>query len=241
MFFAIPKRGAQEFKFGMPSNDMAYYEEQYQLDASFRVDQSDVLWALSYHQFAEGLIELVLAHQINFSSAEKGFLELRDPLALLRAHQLIGAGIANSSALRRSLLAETDDKDEWIANPLQKNSVFPMELTQQSFDTWERFLNELAPLWAGKTLLVVDEKAGGLLGELAKQCPKDSGFNVASMFKKPARYPGADGAMLKSCARVDDKHPASGLITMLNQAIEEEGKNPQTPELGFVRYLYWVN
>ena len=166
-------------------------------------------------------------------------VELRDPLALLRAHQLIGAGIANSSALRASLLTETDDQKEWIPNPQQKNTVFPLLLTQQSFDFWGRFLNEFALLWAGKTVLVVDEKAGGMLGDIAKQCPKGQGFDVAAMFNKPARYPLAENAMLKACKPVDSRRPASGLITLLGQVLENE--NPQSPEMSFVRYLYWVN
>ena len=240
-FFAIPKRGVQPFSFNMPSNDPSYYHQHYHLDARFRIDRSDVLWALAYHQFAEGVMEMLLAHQVNIGAQPDENIELRDPAALLRAHQLIGAGIASSAALRRSLLAETDDKDEWIPNPRQKDTVFPMELDQQAYDTWGRVLSELSPLWAGKTLLVVENNAGGMLGVVAKLCPQGQGLNVATLFRKPARFPLAKDGMRSACVTVDSKHPASGLVTILNQAVERGRVNPQSPEWHFVRYLYWVN
>lgn len=240
-FFAIPKRGVHPFNFNTPSNDPSYYQQQYQLDARFKIDQSDVLWALAYHQFAEGLMEMLLAHQLNISAKDGESIELRDPAALLRSHQLVGAGIASSRALRRSLLAETDDKDEWIPNPHQRNTVFPMELDQQAYDTWERFLFEFSPLWVGKTLLVVDQNASGMLGEVAKRCPPGRGLNVATLFLKPDRFPLAMDGTRSACVTVDSKHPASGLGTMLNQAVERGRADPQSPEWHFVRYLYWVN
>lgn len=240
-FFAIPRRGVHPFGFGMPSNDPSYYQRHYQLEARFRIDQSDVLWALAYHQFAEGLMEMLLAHQYNMGAASEESIELRDPAALLRSHQLIGAGIASSAALRRSLLAETDDNDEWIPNPQQSNTVFPMELDQQAYDTWGRFLLEFSPLWAGKTLLVVQGNAGGMLGEVAKRCPQGQGLDVVALFRKPARFPLAVDGMRSACMTVDSKHPASGLVAMMNQALERGRANPQSPEWHFVRYLYWVN
>ena len=240
-FFAFPQRGVHSFGFNMRSDDPPYYQQQYQLDARFKIDQSDVFWALAYHQFAEGLMELLLAHQVNFGAKGDESIELRDPAALLRSHLLILEGVASSRALRRSLLAETDDKDEWIPNPHQKYTVFPLELDQQAYDTWERFLLEFSPLWAGKTLLVVEQNAGGMLGEVAKRCPPGQGLNVATLFLKPARFPLAMDAARSACVTVDSKHPASGLVTMLNQAAERGRANPQIPEWHFVRYLYWVN
>lgn len=241
LFFAIPKRGEHAFNASLPSNDPAYYQQHYQAEAGFVVDQSDVLWALAYHQFAEGLMELLLAHQVNFQDAKNGLVELHDPAALQRAHQLMGAGLATSAALRRALLAESDDQQEWIPNPRQKDSVFPMELDQQTFDTWGQVLAELQPLWAGKTLLVVDAKAGGMLGQAAKLCPSGQGLNVAFMFQHPSRYPFSNEGMRTACQTVDQPLPPSGLANLINQAAERGRSNPQSPEWQFVRYLYWVN
>lgn len=240
-FFAIPKRGLQPVSFNMPSDNAEYYLTQYQLDARFRIDQSDVFWALAYHQFAEGLMEMLLAYDVNFkNSGDKG-IELRDPAALIRFHQFVGDGIASSSTLRKSLLAETDDKDEWIPNPRQKNTAFPLELDQQAYDTWGRFLAEFIPLWEGKTLLVVERNAGGILGEVARLCPQGWGLNVALLYRKPPRFPLAKDALQSACVRVDSEHPASGLTAMLSQAAERGRANPGSPEWQFVRYLYWVN
>ena len=64
-FFAIPRRSDQPALIAMPNNEEAYYEREYRLDAAIRVDQSDVLWALSYHDFIEGLLSALRAYHVD--------------------------------------------------------------------------------------------------------------------------------------------------------------------------------
>lgn len=239
--FAIPKPSNQTIEMGLPRNEENYYQQHFDLAASFKVDQSDVLWALAYHQFAEGLMEIFLAHRLNFTDPKNGWLELIDSTAMARAHQRIGEGFATSAVMRRALLAETDDQQEWIPNPRQHNSVFPLALDAQAFETWGQVMAELLPLWAGKTLLVVDAKAGGMVGQAAKLCPAGQGLNLRSFFRHPNRYPLRREGWQAACQTVDAQHPVSGLAALVNQAAERGRTSPNSPEWQFVRYLYWVN
>jgi hypothetical protein len=239
--FAIPKRSDQPFEVNLPRNEENYYQQHFDLQASFKVDQSDVLWVLAYHQFAEGLMEIFLAHRLNLTDPKMGWLELVDAAAMARAHQRIGEGFASSAAMRRAVLAETDDNQEWIPNPRQHNSVFPLALDEQAFETWGKVMAELLPLWAGKTLLVVDEKAGGMVGQAAKLCPAGQGLNLRTFFQHPNRYPLRPEGWQTACQTVDAQHPVSGLAVLVNQAAERGRTHPNSPEWQFVRYLYWVN
>ncbi|MES2125817.1 MAG: hypothetical protein V4463_00975, partial [Pseudomonadota bacterium] len=135
-FFAIPRRGLHPLRFAMPSNDADYYAKNYQLEATFRVDQSDIAWALSYHYFAESLIETVLSYTIN----EQNKIELADAAGMKRANWLMVRGFQTSELMRRAVLAEKDDDQEWIANPNQKNSVFPLPLDAIDFEIWGKAL-----------------------------------------------------------------------------------------------------
>lgn len=239
--FAIPKRNNQAFEVNLPRNQETYYQQHFDLQANFRVDHSDVLWVLAYHQFAEGLMEILLAHRLNLGDPKTGWLELVDSAAMRRAHQRIGEGFASSAAMRRALLAETDDTLEWIPNPRQQHSVFPLALDAQAFEIWGQVMAELQPLWAGKTLLAVDARAGGLVGQAAKLCPAGQGLNLATFFQHPNRYPSRPEGWQAACQNVDAQHPVSGLAALINQATERGRANPNSPAWQFVRYLYWVN
>ena len=238
--FAIVKPGERAFTMNMPTNDPQYYQTHFQLDAKFRVDQSDVYWTLAYHQFFEGLLETALSYTLEKSSTSMG-LKMINADGLKKAHELIGNGFATSEKMHASLMAETDDQDEWIPNPKQKNTVFPLQMDQASFDLWGQFLGEMRPLWAGKTLLRVRANAGGMLGAAAKLCPSEQGLNVANLFLQPAPYMRDLASIQKACQPIDEQHPETGLVTMLEAAIARGQSNPKSPEMHFVRYLYWVN
>jgi hypothetical protein len=51
------------------------------------------------------------------------------------------------------VLAEADDKAEWIPNPLQKSGVLGIEVTQQRIDGWMSFLDEFDLLLKGRKLI----------------------------------------------------------------------------------------
>lgn len=240
-FFAIVKPGERAFTMSIPSDDPSYYQEHFNLQAKFQVDQSDVYWALAYHQFFEGLTNLVLSFQLDVSDRRQMRIKMIDPVSLQKSHALIGAGLATSERMRLSLLAETDDQDEWIPNPNQKNHVFPLAMDQAAFDIWGKFLGETIPLWSGKTILVPPGNAGGMLGSTAKMCPPNQGLNVATLFKRAPTYFDSSLSVRYACMSVDKEHPPSQLAKMAEEALERGRNNPKSPEWSFVRYFYWVN
>lgn len=242
-FFAIPKRGLRSFQFSMPSDDPDYYKDEYQLDASVRLDQSDVLWALGYHYFAEALVETVLSYTFNSQDFEPRSIELVDPAGMQRANRLMVRGFRTSEAMRRAVLAEKDDDHEWIANHNQKNSVFPLPLDAEDFKVWGTVLGFVVPLFEGKTLLQSDATAGGLLGRASKMCPKGKGLNVTRFYSNPPRYPLEQlnlDYLHTMCEAIDKAHPASGLFAFM-LAYGERAENQQGAGMQFLRQLLWVN
>ena len=242
-FFAIPKRHDGPLKVGLASDDPDYYRDEYLADASFKVDQSDVAWALGYHYFAEALVEMVLSYSLEGESYSADSIVLVDTDAAKRAHALLVAGFKNTERLRRALLAEKDDDAEWIANPRQRNSVFPLHLDEGDFAVWGEVLKQVIPLMEGKTLLVPAAKQGGLLGSLADLCPAGQGLSVVRLFQQPPRRllswggPEQQGRM---CRPIDAGHPKSPLFELL-ASYERRASSDSMAGMRMLRQLLWVN
>ncbi|HEX8614225.1 MAG TPA: hypothetical protein VF800_23345 [Telluria sp.] len=235
--FALPKRGHQAFRFSAPSDDAAYYEREYALGAVIHVDQSDILWSLSYHHFIEGLLTNLRAFEL--TDKFDGVILAR-PALMKMAHQLIGNGFVISGKMREEVLAETDDDEEWIGNPGQVNSVFPVPLDAADFASWGTMIKEMSALWQGRSLLPTTQGGRGVLAAVAPLCPKGSALNVASLYLKPAPagtvYSFRNTKLPAShCRRIDKAHPLSPLPQMAEQAQKSD------TGMGFLRYLYWTN
>ncbi|NHZ36035.1 hypothetical protein [Massilia rubra] len=235
--FALPKRGHQAFRFSGPSDDLAYYEREYNLGAVIHVDQSDILWSLAYHHFIEGLLTNVRAFEL--SDKFDGMILAR-PALMKAAHQLIANGFVISGKMRQEVLAETDDDEEWIGHPGQVNSVFPVPLDTADFASWGMMIKEMSALWQGRTLLPATRGGRGMLAAMAPLCPEGSGLNVASLYLKPPPagtvYAFRDTKLpTNSCQRIDKAHPLSPLPQMAEQAQKSD------TGMGFLRYLYWTN
>jgi hypothetical protein len=238
--FAIPKRQHGPLTIGYASNEQAYYEREYRLDAQFRVDQSDVTWALGYHYFAEALVEMVLSYTIEGPAQ---MIVLVDPDAMVRAHQLLVQGFKSTELLRRQLLAEKGDAQEWIPNPKQKNSVFPLKLDQEDFRIWHELLQQIVPLFEGKTLLASQAKLGGWMGSMAKLCPQGQGLSVPAFFQNPPAQPlnwfgRPDFSAM--CQPLDAQHPATGLFDLL-AAYAQRSERDAGAGMTILRQLLWVN
>jgi hypothetical protein len=235
--FALPKRGQQGFRMTAPSNEQAYYDSQYQLDAVIHVDQSDILWSLSYHHFIEGLLTNLRAFEL--TDKFDGLVLVRPDLMKV-AHRLIGNGFVISGKMRQEVLAETDDDEEWIGNPAQASSVFPVPLDAADFASWGTMLKEMSALWQGRSLLPTTRGGGGMLALMAPLCPEGSGLNVARLYLHPPAaatvYAFRDTRLpTGSCQRIDKAHPLSPLPQMAEKASAGD------TGMGFLRYLYWTN
>ncbi|UOD30743.1 hypothetical protein INH39_03080 [Massilia violaceinigra] len=235
--FALPRRGQQGFRMTAPSNEQAYYDSEYKLGAVIRVDQSDILWSLSYHHFIEGMLTNLRAFEL---SDKFDGLILARPALLKAAHKLIGDGFVLSGKMRQEVLAESDDDEEWIGNPKQAGSVFPLPLDAADFASWGRMIKEMSALWQGRSLLPATQGGRGMLAVMAPLCPEGSGLNVAKLYL----HPPAAGSVYSfrntrlpagSCQRIDKAHPLSPLPQMAEQAATTD------TGMGFLRYLYWTN
>lgn len=238
-FFAIPRRQGGEPDFAMPSNDADHYNRHYDLNTVIAVDQADVLWALSYHQFIEGLLANLRAFDLDVNSFA---ITLARPALLRNAHLLIGQGLATSERLRLSVLAETDDDHEWLGHPGQASSVFPIPLEAADFETWGQVLVQMRSLWQGRHLLPTTRNGRGLLAELAPVCEPGEGLDLARLYLQPP----AVGTPVKlgqlralgqgACRQVDAGHPLSDLPAWLDRSRSGQASGTQ-----MLRYLYWVN
>jgi hypothetical protein len=235
-FFALPNRSNDaEMTLGMPSDS-----DDVQLQTLIKTDQTDVLWALSYHQFIEGVVEMARAQSYNFSGSASGVKDmvvLKDKAAWSRAYGLIKDGFDTSQAMRSAAMSETDDDYEWIPNPKQKNSAFPLLLNYADYTTWGNTMDEIIQLWSGKTLLEPSKTARGILGESARLCPSGSGLEVPKLFGAQAPKSILDlSNYTAACTPLGPNRPGSQLLKML-----EARSNDGDISNKMVRYLYWVN
>lgn len=238
-FFALPARHAQA---GI-SNPLTTSREFYAANTSravIRVDQADVLWMLAYHNFIEGALEFLLCYEIN---VENGFvLELKDAgRAGTKAAPRIEAGLRASRASMRAALAETHDHEEWLPNPSQQDTAFPLPMDADAFGTWQQVVDSMIPLMQGKTLLAVPDgvPAGGALA----LCPKGMGLDVGEFWRNPpATLMGKDAAaFLPYCKQVTAERPVSPLTALLGQRIAQARRAGVGGEMTMLRYLYWIN
>ena len=225
-FFAIPKRRDATTQFAMPSNEEAHYMREYNLDAAIKVDQSDVLWALSYHDFIESALVVLRALDMD----EKYHISVKHPELFRRSRDLFTQGLANSEKTRRSVLAETGNDEEWIPNPKQTNSAFPLALDAKDFSMWGKVIKELQALEEGKTLLARGDELG--------YCPKGFGLDVREISLNPPQdLFGAGSPVFGApyCRKIDKAHPVSPLVELMSRASHAD------PQMRFLRYLLWIN
>ncbi len=243
-FFAIPARKDSPLRVGTPSEEDDYYAAEYNLDAAIRLDQADIDWALSYHYFTEALLEMALSYQYRAEErAPRRSLFLAHPEGMRRAHQLLVSGMQTSEKMRRAVLAETDDDLEWIANPRQANTVFPVPMDDADFRVWGELMAHLIPLSQGRTLLPRADKMAGDLDALARLCPAGQGFSIPAFFQQPPRYPlelMRDRQAGSYCRKIDAAHPATGLYAFI-QTYADKPDQTDSAAMRYLRRLLWVN
>lgn len=233
-FFAPPSRSAPPANGFSLSDDPGYYREQTH-DAVISVDQGDVQWLLAYHNFLEGTLDYVLAYRLDLRAGtldDMVTLVDRDRAAR-RSFLRIQAGWAASRATLRELKRETDDREEWIPNPRQRNSSFPLELSARHFAAWEAVLDEIDALLAGKTLLEVPG------GPPSAPCQRGDGLDLRHLMMNPVVRPLAAGSLRASCRPIGKEHRASRLPAMAEEA--RAAFRSAGGDWAMARYLYWIN
>ena len=250
-FFWVANRGSDQIAaFSGISSSSDYYEKNF-IRPIIKLDQSDVYWAAAYLNFAEGALNLLLSYDFDPKQKEPVFLRDGKRVAAI-AYPRFLAGIATSRKLHESLLEETDDDYEWIANPKQVNSVFPLVLDAQSFATWRALLEHMDKLFRGKTLLggatpassAGDARAWRMVDLTLGLCKPGEGINVRDLFLRPLQQPGNAAARAARCVKPTASTPFTGLGTLLEESLRRNaGRTPanSSGEWMVLRHLYWVN
>lgn len=89
---------------------------------------------------------IALVHEIRWQPVE--------PQRLLKVRDHLKQVIVLSRQSWQVILAETDDEQEWIPGPAQKNAAMPtMQITQQRVDTWLAALDEFDAVLEGRKLI----------------------------------------------------------------------------------------
>ncbi len=243
-FFRTPKRGV-----AMRPMDIAVDEAQLlerYASPVILVDQSDVHWALAYCNFVEAAMHLVLAYDLTGQGLES--LVLVDGARVRKlAYGRLVEGIRQSALLRQALLRETDDDREWIANPRQSNTSFPLVMDETTFATWGTLLDEVQRLLAGKALLGGQVDTGGLRGlaDLSLGlCKPGEGLDVRSLFLDPLPRAMDHAALASRCAAPTKARPLSGLAALASASLKRNAARAPGEDSGewtVIRHLYWVN
>ena len=145
-------------------------------------------------------------------------------------------------------MEETDDDGEWIANPKQKNTTFPLVMDAQTFESWTGLLQELERILSGKVLLggTIDTQGRGtMVSDLAFGiCPPGQGLDVKSLFDKPLRRALDREELRKRCGAPTPARPMTVLAALASASLRRNASRSPGQESGewtVMRYLYWVN
>jgi len=244
----VPKRGRTEFPArSMFPSDAAYNEDNFS-SPQIKVDRADIYWGIAYLQFFEAALNLVLSYEVGVDPA-KGFeVRLKDGKRISQvAYRDLLGGIRASGQLRQALLKETDDDDEWIPNPKQTRTSFPLLMDAQTFDTWGQLLGHMEKLFRGQTLLggTVDSQEFRNVRDLSGGvCAPGQGVDVRSLFLDPSREPFKPGALESRCRAPSAARPLTGLAAMIAESVRRNaGRTPGSfsGEWMILRHFYWVN
>lgn len=212
-------------------------------EATLRLDQSDIYWMLSYHYFLEAVPEILLSYGLEGEKFDSGNIVLVDPAGMKRARQLIVKGLQVSEKMRRAVLAETDDKDEWLPAPRQHDTVFPLALDDEDFAIWGEAMKHALSLFEGRTLLPLDPSTPSVFTPAARLCGEGEGVSIQAFFDNPPKRPLLDmskGGLTTYCRKIDPSHPASGMLAFMRK-YAERGQARAEVGMGFMRRLFWVN
>jgi hypothetical protein len=242
----VPKRARNEFlPRSMFFSDDAYYEDNFS-SPQIKVDHADIYWAAAYMQFLEAALNLVLSYEVDLAKGFEVRLKDGERVAKVAYRNLLG-GLRASAQLRQALLKETDDDDEWIPNPKQTRTSFPLVMDAQTFATWGELLGHMEKLFRGQTLLggtVESQEFRNVRDLSGGVCAPGEGIDVRGLFTDPIRDPLRPDALKSRCRAPTKARPLTGLAAMIAESVRRNaGRTPGSfsGEWMILRHFYWVN
>jgi hypothetical protein len=234
---------------------------------TFRFDVGDVHWARAMVMFQHAFLNMVMAYDFSaleqfvikdFREMPEAFrLRLLDKDRIKQAKALILDGLAAAELSRQQYLAETDDVNEWLPNPRQKNHPLPLPVDDALYETWAQILGDLARLVQGQEGLGVAELAQ--LGDHQWAVPPRGFLDIGRMLDQPADIV-IQGKTLEGLAKVRNDDP-SAIEKLLGEIFGEKYRPSMKPSLLLgrlqrmkgeierghesferkLRYLLWLN
>ncbi len=248
-FFWVPRLDSAVAIGGLEPTQTAEHYQRHFTSPVVQVDQADVRWAIAYCYFAEAIIHLALSYDIAYDLQTRGNLKLllADGERVRKTvYPRLLAGIRYSKATREALLKETDDHLEWIPNPKQKNTSFPLRMDEQTFITWGKLLEHTDELLAGRTLLggVVPTENRFVRELTFGICNKNEGLNLKDLLDRPIKDPTSNREWKSRCQHVDEQMRLSAVGNLLAEIFARNAKASPDQQYGewvIARYFYWVN
>lgn len=125
---------------------------------TFTFDRGDLFWARALLSHQRALIDLFLAFEpedlSSFFHGHSDELEIRvkvaDAARVSSAKRLFLQGLSLAERARQEYLVETDDHQEWVPNPRQKDHAVPLEVDEALYAKWGLVLEDLRKLIEGE-------------------------------------------------------------------------------------------
>jgi hypothetical protein len=241
----VPRREVANFadssRFAAPE---VYYEKQF-LSPTIKVDQADIHWTLAYLHFGRAALHLVLSYDFQLEDDFRVVLKDAERVRK-RAYRHLLEGVRHSTLLRASLLKEADDDDEWIPNPSQQKTSFPLVMDPQTFTTWGALLGHMDKLFRGQTLLggtVQDAQVRQVRDLTMGVCQPGEGINMRDLFMNPLPVLWSrDRGLAERCVKPTAAVPFSGLAAMVAESARRNANSQGfSGEQMILRHFLWVN
>lgn len=163
---------------------------------TFHFDIGDVHWARAMIHFQRGALELILAFTWNeldrllrtlLTGREPAItIVLDDKQRVVRARQLIAAGLIHAERSRQAYLQETDDDREWVPNPQQKDHPLPLPVDAALYEVWGGVIGDVGRLIAGDEAIRVTELATLLsLGNVQGSASQTGYIHIGKFLAEP--------------------------------------------------------
>jgi hypothetical protein len=111
-------------------------------------------------------------------------IRLTDKARVIRARELILAGLGFADRCREAYLAETDDDREWVPNPRQRSHPMPLEVDDAVYRTWAGVTGDLRRMLSSEEGLSLRELARVADDAAATRVP-DAYLDLGRMLAEP--------------------------------------------------------
>jgi len=152
-------------------------------------------------------------------------LPVKEPERCKAALAHLEAMVGQAKEMWPFILAETDDDNEWIPNPMQKG-VLGVKVTQERVDTWLATLDEVELILQGKRLV-----------PFWRGKPDGRGLNLRKVFTEPRTF----DPILWFQGTAATPYLEKGELTKLAEPRMRQRINDAFGGVNFIGFAFWFN